>query len=76
MQPVSKPEQRTGPDGSTVARSAIDATVADLAEEMDLDYRELADMLLETRDTLLVSGRVPEWFGDVDGDRYTEMVRG
>lgn len=76
MQPVSKPEERTEPDGPTVARSAIDATVADLAEETDLDHRELADMLLETRDTLLVSGRVPEWFGDVDGDRYAEMVRG
>lgn len=71
MTPVSKPAERTESDGSTEARKAIDATVA----ELDLDHRELADALLETRDTLMVTGRVPEWFGDVDAPEYAEMVR-
>jgi len=67
---------RNDTNTSAEARQAIDSTVAQLAEETNLDHRELADMLLETRDTLMVSGRVPEWFGDVDGNRYAEMVRG
>jgi len=75
MGPENKPEERTEPDGFNAARSAIDATVAELEEETNLDYWELADALLESQDTLLVTGRVPEWFGDADAGRYAEMVR-
>ena len=75
MEPDNKLEERTEPDGLTAARSAIDATVAELDEETDLDHRELANVLLETRDTLLINERVPEWFGDADAGRYAEMVR-
>ena len=74
MEP-NKPEERTDPDGLTAARSAIDATVAELDEETNLDHWELADMLLETRDALLINERVPEWWGDADAGRYAAMVR-
>lgn len=59
----------------TEARQAIDLTVAELADETDLDHRELAELLLETRDTLMVNGRVPDWLGDTNIERYAEMDR-
>jgi len=57
------------------ARQTIDSTVAELAEETGLDHRELAEVLLEARDTLLVTGRVADWFGEADTERYAEMDR-
>lgn len=75
MNPVSESAESTESDGSTVARKAIDATVAELSEGTDLDHRELADALLESRDTLMVTGRVPDWFGAVDAPEYGETVR-
>jgi len=56
------------------ARQAIDSTVAELAEKTGPDHRELADALLEARDTLLVNGRVPEWFGDGEAGPYGEAA--
>jgi len=66
---------RNEADSLPEARQAIDSTVAELAEEKGLDHREIEKALLETRDTLLVTGRVPDWFGDADLERYAEMVR-
>lgn len=57
------------------ARQQIDATVANVQTQLNLDHSELSTVLLETRDTLLMNGRVPEWFGDTESDRYVEMVR-
>lgn len=56
------------------ARRLIDAAVADVQDDAGLDHRELAAALLEARDTLLVYGRVPDWFGDVDADQYGERA--
>lgn len=70
MELLKKPEST---DPRIEARQRIDAAVADL--QGDLDHRELAEVLLEARDTLLVNGRVPDWFGDADRERYAEMVR-
>jgi hypothetical protein len=66
---------RNDTDTLPEARLAIDSTVAELAEEAGLDHRELGEALLEARDTLLVTGRVPDWFGNVDTERYAKMVR-
>lgn len=57
------------------ARQWVDATVANVQTELNLDHRELSTVLLETRDTLLLNGSVPEWFGEAETERYTEMVR-
>jgi hypothetical protein len=66
MELISRSKGRTAPRAE--ARRQIDAAVADAHGE--LDHRELAALLLEARDTLLVTGRVPGWFGDADAGRY------
>ena len=68
-----EPDESTDPRAE--ARRLIDAAAAEAQGETDLDHRELAELLLEARDTLLVTGRVPDWFGDADVGRYAEMVR-
>ena len=73
MELVSKSERST--DARAEARRLIDAATAEAQGETDLDHRELAEVLLEARDTLLVSGRVPDWFGEATPERYAEMVR-
>ena len=70
---VSEPDGSTDPRAE--ARRLIDAAAAEVQGETDLDHRELAEVLLKARDTLLVTGRVPDWFGDADVGRYAEMVR-
>jgi len=67
--------ERNDTDNLPEARQAIDSTVAELTEEKGLDHREIGKALLETRDTLLVVSRVPEWFGNADTERYAKMVR-
>ena len=69
MELLKKPEST---DPRIEARQRIDAAVADL--QGDLDHRELAEVLLEARDTLLVNGRVPDWFGDVDAGQYERLA--
>lgn len=76
MQSVTTTDGRTNDtDGSTGVRRAVDAAVADLAEAENYDHRELADALLEARDTLLVTGRVPDWFGQETAAAYRHMDR-
>lgn len=72
MELVSKPDESTDPRAE--ARRLIDAAAAEAQGETDLDHRELAEVLLEARDTLLVNGRVPEWFGDVDAGQYERLA--
>lgn len=72
MEPASEPDESTDPRAE--ARRLIDAAVVEARAEQDLDHRELAAALLEARDTLLMGGRVPEWFGDVDADQYAERA--
>lgn len=70
-------EQARRNDGQTSraeARRLIDAAAAEAQDELNLDHRELAEALLEARDTLLVTGRVPEWFGDVDAGQYDALA--
>lgn len=68
-------EQENDNNGSTGARRAVDGAVADLAKAGDYDHRELADALLEARDTLLVTGCVPDWFGQEDAAEYRHLAR-
>ncbi|WP_101294164.1 hypothetical protein [Halegenticoccus soli] len=66
--------QENGIDSSAGPRRAIDATIADLREE-NYDHYELANALLEARDTLLVNGRIPDWFGQEEAPAYRHTTR-
>ena len=58
-------------DGLTEARRRIDEVVDELGEEVS--YQQLIAALEASRDTLLVTGRVPDWFGDAASANYREM---
>ncbi|WP_436347055.1 hypothetical protein [Natronorubrum sp. FCH18a] len=62
------------PDDRAEARRRVDAVIADAADDLDVDHRELAALLLETRDTLILYGRVPAWFGNVDAVEYEQFA--
>jgi 3-deoxy-D-manno-octulosonate 8-phosphate phosphatase KdsC-like HAD superfamily phosphatase len=54
-------------------RQEVDAVIAEANGE--LSHREIAEVLLEARDTLLVHGHVPDWSGTEDAATYQCMVR-
>jgi hypothetical protein len=62
-------DQQIGNNDSEKIRRTIDATVAELGRE-NYDHRELAAALLEARDTLLIQGRIPDWFGQEEATAY------
>lgn len=63
-------------DELTEARRCIDEVVAELGEDEDVSYQHLLAALESTRDTVLVHGHIPNWFGDAASPHYREMVWG
>lgn len=63
-------------DGKREIRRAIDEVVAEIEEDDDIDvtYKEIEEVLLDVRDTLLVRGRVPDEFGNNDAPHLDGYV--
>lgn len=74
----SHPSGRSTPeptlDELTEVRRQIDEALDEIADETS--YQEVLAALDATRDTILVNGRVPDWYGDAGSPHYREMCWG